>query len=115
MDTEENNLSKKYYSIGEVAKILNVNTSLIRFWETEFAHIKPKKNRKGNRVFTKEEIEKLKFVYYLVKERGLKLDGAKKIIKEQRGREKERYHMIESLYDLKRFLITLKEELSQEK
>ena len=75
---------KRYYSIGELAKAFKVNTSLIRFWEKEFDIIKPKKNAKGNRKFTPEDIKNLKFIYHLVKERGFTLEGAKTHIKEDK-------------------------------
>ena len=68
---------KLYYSIGEVAKAFNVNTSLIRYWEQEFPIIKPKKNKKGTRYFTPEDIKNLKMIYHLVKEKGYTLDGAR--------------------------------------
>ncbi|MBP7174447.1 MAG: MerR family transcriptional regulator [Cloacibacterium sp.] len=68
---------KLYYSIGEVAKAFSVNTSLIRYWEQEFPIIKPKKNKKGNRYFTPEDIKNLKMIYHLVKEKGYTLDGAR--------------------------------------
>lgn len=68
---------KLYYSIGEVSKAFNVNASLIRYWEQEFPIIKPKKNKKGNRYFTPEDIKNLKMIYHLVKEKGYTLDGAR--------------------------------------
>ncbi len=68
---------KLYYSIGEVAKAFDVNTSLIRYWEQEFPIIKPKKNKKGNRYFTPEDIRNLQIIYHLVKEKGYTLDGAR--------------------------------------
>ncbi len=68
---------KLYYPIGEVAKAFDVNTSLIRYWEQEFAILRPKKNKKGNRYFTPEDIKNLKIIYHLVKEKGYTLDGAK--------------------------------------
>jgi len=68
---------KRYYGIGEVAKAFDVNTSLIRFWEKEFDVLKPKKNAKGNRKFTPEDIKNLKLIFHLVKERGFTLEGAK--------------------------------------
>ena len=74
-------LTKLYYSIGEVAKMFNVNSSLIRFWEKEFDIIQPKKNKKGNRQFTKEDVKNYQLIYYLVKERGYTLKGAKDKIK----------------------------------
>ena len=74
-------LTKLYYSIGEVAAIFDVNTSLIRFWEKEFTVIQPKKNKKGNRLFTVKDIEHFNKIYQLVKEKGYTLDGAKKALK----------------------------------
>lgn len=78
---KEAELSKLYYSIGEVADMFDVNTSLIRFWEKEFTSIKPKKNKKGNRLFTPKEIIKIDAIYHLVKVNGYTLDGAKKALK----------------------------------
>lgn len=75
------NLTKLYYSIGEVADMFEVNTSLIRFWEKEFPQLKPKKNKKGNRLFTVKDIDKLNSIYILVKEQGFTLDGAKSQLK----------------------------------
>jgi len=77
----EKKVQKLYYSIGEVAKIFEVNTSLIRFWEKEFDILKPKKNKKGNRLFTKDDLENLKRIFVLVKEKGFTLEGAKKELK----------------------------------
>lgn len=74
-------LTKLYYSIGEVAKLFDVNTSLIRFWEKEFPQIQPKKNSKGNRLFTVKDIELFNKIYQLVKQEGYTLDGAKKALK----------------------------------
>lgn len=71
-----------YYSIGEVAEMFNVSKSLIRFWETEFDILKPRKSQKGNRLFTKKDIENLRVIYYLVKEKGYTLEGARMKLKE---------------------------------
>lgn len=76
-----NQLTKLYYSIGEVADMIEVNTSLIRFWEKEFPSIKPKKNKKGNRLYTPKEIKKIDQIYTLVKQKGYTLDGARKAMK----------------------------------
>jgi DNA-binding transcriptional MerR regulator len=76
-------LSKLYYSIGEVAEMFHVNTSLIRFWEKEFNLIQPKKSKKGNRMFTPKDIENFNKIYNLVKTNGYTLDGAKKALKEK--------------------------------
>lgn len=74
-------LTKLYYSIGEVADMFEVNTSLIRFWEKEFNSIRPKKNKKGNRLFSPKDVIAIDQIYLLVKEKGFTLDGAKKAIK----------------------------------
>lgn len=84
MPYKETDTVKLYYSIGEVAEMFHVNTSLIRFWEKEFDIIKPKKNKKGNRLFTPEDLDNFKVIYNLVKEQGLTLEGAKKYLKENK-------------------------------
>lgn len=78
----ENQLTKLYYTIGEVAKMFDVNTSLIRFWEKEFPGISPKKNKKGNRVFTPKDVMLIDEIYFLVKEQGYTLEGAKNALKQ---------------------------------
>ena len=84
MPYKETDIKKLYYTIGEVSDMFDVNTSLIRFWESEFDVLKPKKNNKGNRLFTPDDIEHLKVIYNLVKEQGLTLEGAKKYLKENK-------------------------------
>lgn len=103
--------SKLYYSIGEVAEMFKVNASLIRFWEKEFDILKPKKNNKGNRLFTVQDIDNLKIIYHLVKERGFTLDGAKNKLKNSRKATIEDVELIKSLEKIKNFLLELKEEL----
>lgn len=102
---------KRYYGIGEVAKAFNVNASLIRFWEKEFDVIKPKKNAKGNRKFTPEDIKNLKFIYHLVKERGFTLEGAKTHLKEEKKQSLEKFEIIEKLESIKAQLIKIKTQL----
>ena len=102
---------KRYYGIGEVAKAFNVNTSLIRFWEKEFDVIKPKKNAKGNRKFTPEDIKNLKFIYHLVKERGFTLEGAKTRIKEDKHEALNNFEIITKLEGIKAKLIKIKTQL----
>ncbi|WP_400080672.1 MerR family transcriptional regulator [Winogradskyella sp. R77965] len=102
---------KRYYGIGEVAKAFNVNASLIRFWEKEFDVIKPKKNAKGNRKFTPEDIKNLKFIYHLVKERGFTLEGAKTHLKEEKKKSLEKFEIIEKLEDIKAQLVKIKTQL----
>ena len=84
MPYKEKEIEKKYYTIGEVAEMFAVANSLIRFWEKEFDIINPKKNKKGNRRYTKDVIENIKLVYHLVKEKGYTLPGAKEIIKSKK-------------------------------
>ncbi len=81
IEISEKQLTKLYYTIGEVASMFNVNTSLIRFWEKEFTIIQPKKNKKGNRLFTPKDIINFNKIYHLVKEQGFTLDGAKNALK----------------------------------
>ncbi|SHE51635.1 DNA-binding transcriptional regulator, MerR family [Psychroflexus salarius] len=102
---------KLYYTIGEVAKAFNVNTSLIRFWEKEFDDIKPKKNAKGNRRFSHEDLKKLELVYHLVKERGFTLEGAKTHLKEQRQQTLSKFEMISKLKGIKEELTEIKNNL----
>tara|TARA_Y100000310_G_C20684329_1_gene818005 strand:- start:712 stop:1050 length:339 start_codon:yes stop_codon:yes gene_type:complete len=108
---KEKEIEKKYFTIGEVADELGVATSLIRFWEGEFDIIKPKKNRKGNRQFTKEDIRNVKLIYYLVKEKGFTLQGARDFIKNDVEAASNKVELIESLKRVRNFLETLKKEL----
>lgn len=102
---------KRYYAIGEVAKAFSVNTSLIRFWEKEFDVLKPKKNAKGNRKFTPEDIKNLKFIYHLVKERGFTLEGAKTHLKEEKKKSLSNFDIISKLEGIKNQLTKIKSQL----
>ncbi len=102
---------KRYYTIGEVAKAFDVNTSLIRFWEKEFDELKPKKNAKGNRKFTPEDIKNLQLIYHLVKERGFTLEGAKTHLKEEKKKTLDNFEIITKLESVRNQLIKLKEQL----
>ncbi|OIQ30814.1 MAG: transcriptional regulator [Bacteroidetes bacterium MedPE-SWsnd-G2] len=102
---------KRYYSIGEVAKAFDVNTSLIRFWEKEFDELQPKKNAKGNRKFTPEDVLHLKFIYHLVKERGFTLEGAKTHLKEEKQKSLNNYQIISKLEHIKSELLKIKSQL----
>jgi len=105
------NDSKIYYSIGEVAKMFEVNASLIRFWEKEFDIIKPKKNKKGNRLFTKKDIDNFHVIFHLVKEKGFTLEGAKKKLKGSKDKTINNADIVQSLQKIKGFLLELKKEL----
>ena len=111
MAYKEKEIEKLYYSIGEVAEMFNVAPSLIRFWESEFEIIQPKKNRKGNRQFTKEDINNVRLIYHLVKEKGFTLTGAKEMVKNDSIAIRDKMDMIDSLKRLRRFLIEVRDRL----
>ena len=102
---------KRYYSIGELAKAFDVNASLIRFWDKEFDILKPKKNAKGNRMFTPEDVANLKLIFHLVKERGFTLEGAKTHLKEGQKKTLDKYEIISKLESIKMQLNAIKSEL----
>jgi len=108
MPYKEKAIEKKYYAIGEVADIFKVATSLIRFWESEFEIIKPKKNRKGNRQFTKQDIENVRLIYHLVKEKGFTLQGAKEMLKNNSKDIQDKMSTVDSLKKVRSFLVELK-------
>lgn len=115
-NTEEKNIAeekkeKLYYSINEVAQIFNVNASLLRFWEKEFTVIKPRKNAKGTRFYTKEDIDNIRLIYFLVKEKGMTLDGARKKIKENKKGSMKNLEIVTLLNDIKKQLQEIKNEL----
>ncbi|MBL0095575.1 MAG: MerR family transcriptional regulator [Bacteroidetes bacterium] len=100
-----------YYPIGDVAELFQVNASLIRFWEKEFDILKPKKNKKGNRLFTAEDVANLRVIFHLVKEKGYTLEGAKKML-EQKGDTLARdVEIKETLLRTRKFLEELKAQL----
>ena len=109
-----NQLTKLYYSIGEVAGMLDVNTSLILFWEKEFPIIKPKKNKKGNRLYTPKEIEKIDRIYILVKEKGYTLKGAKESLKINPDGIDKKAEVIDSLMKIRHQLTELKDGLDEQ-
>ncbi len=105
---------KLYYSIGEVSRMFNVNTSLIRFWEKEFDIIKPKKNKKGNRLFTQNDVDNFHVIYNLVKERGYTLQGAKDKLKQNKDETTSSIEVIKTLKKLKKFLLEIKDDVGEE-
>ncbi len=102
---------KLFYSMGEVAEMFDVKPSLIRFWEGEFDVIKPKRNKKGNRMFTPADVENLKLIYHLVKERGLTLDGARKALKQNRNDLARDVQLFERLHSIRAMLVDVREQL----
>ncbi len=101
---------KQYYSIGEVSQMFKVNASLLRFWESEFDIIKPRKNRKGDRHFRPIDIKNLKLIYDLLRRRKLTIEGAKDFLKNNK-KSQERFEMIQSLQKIRSFLLEVKASL----
>ena len=101
---------KRYYSIGEVAKAFNVQPSLLRFWEKEFKEIQPKKKTSGTRKYTPENILTLQFIYHLVKEKGMTLEGAKKQL-QLSSKPGSKEELLAKLEGVKASLIQLKEKM----
>jgi len=111
MPYKEKKVEKLYYSIGEVASMFNVNASLIRYWEKEFDVLQPKKNKKGNRLFTSKDIDNIYIIYHLVKERGMTLKGVKKKLKENREDTINNVEVVKSLQNIKNLLLKIREGL----
>ncbi|HET9055862.1 MAG TPA: MerR family transcriptional regulator [Chitinophagaceae bacterium] len=108
---EDKDLYKKqYYSIGEVAKMFHANQSLIRFWETEFDILKPKKNKKGDRYFRPEDVKNLKLIHYLLRQKKYTVEGAKEYFKKNKNAT-EKLELIKNLEKIKSFLLELKTNL----
>ena len=111
MPYKEKEIEKIYYTIGEVAEMFQVNTSHIRFWSNEFDVIKPSTNKKGNRLYTQSDIENLKKIYHLVKEKGFTLQGAKEMLRNDNNSVKDKIELIDSLKSVRRFLVELRDKL----
>ena len=104
MAMNDNDITKLYYSIGEISEMFNVSKSLIRFWEAEFDLLKPHKNSKGDRRFTQQNIDQFRTIYHLVKKRGFTLDGAKKEIKSNKEHLAKKMQTITTLSNVKGML-----------
>ena len=104
---------KIYYTMGEVAEMFDVNQSLIRFWEQRFDILKPKKNKKGNRLFTPADIRNFELIYHLVKERGMTLAGAEKYLKANREGAEREAEIVRKLTGIRTVLLEIREELKE--
>lgn len=102
---------KLYYSIGEVANMFGVNQSLIRFWESEFSIIKPRRNKKGSRFFTPKDVDNFHLIFHLVKERGYTLQGAKQKLFGQSEEVNENFEVIKRLKNIRSFLVDMRKYL----
>jgi DNA-binding transcriptional MerR regulator len=105
-------IGKLYYKIGEVAEIFKVNPSLIRFYENEFDIIKPQRNKKGNRLFTQNDVDNFHTIFHLIKEKGYTLEGAKQQLKSKQSSAPEQVDIVKSLQRIKRFLLEIRSELT---
>lgn len=104
-------IEKVFYSISEVADMFGVNQSNIRFWENEFDILKPHKNAKGNRMFTPEDIENLKIIYHLLREKGMTIKGAKKKLKENKEDTVQNIEVISRLQEIRQTLVEIRDEM----
>ena len=104
-------MAKLLYSMGEVTEMFDVNASLIRYWESKFDCIKPHKNKKGNRMFTQSDVENLKLIYHLVKEKGMTLEGANKTMRRRGGKVKQEVSVLERLQNIRAMLLEIRETL----
>lgn len=100
-----------YYTMGEVSAMFDVNQSLLRYYEKEFDILQPKKNKKGNRYFTPDDVENLKIIFHLIRDKGYTLAGAKEHLKNNMAGTKDNQSVINALENLKRFLLEVKEQL----
>lgn len=113
MKNADQQLDKRYYRIGDVAQILNIPASTLRFWEKEFTIIKPHRTAKNIRLYTPKDIETIRMIYYLVKEKGLKLDAAQAQIRLNKDGVSKRFEVIERLRGIKAELQQLESALAQ--
>jgi DNA-binding transcriptional MerR regulator len=102
---------KLYYSISEVSELFGINASSLRYWETEFRHINPRKNKKGDRFYTPADIKKLQLIYFLLRQRKYTIEGAKDYISKHKDDAAQRYELVQRLQQLKSFLLSLKADL----
>lgn len=114
MPYKEPKIEKVFYSIGEVAGMLGVNASLIRFWDKELSILKFQKNKKGNRIFTQDDIRQLKNIYHLVKERGMTLKGAQDFLRKNRAAGTDTANLLEILLSVRQQLVEIRDELGEE-
>jgi len=111
MNKKSENKEKLFYSIGEVADMLGEQTSAVRFWEKEFDIIKPSKNKKGNRMFTSEDVENLKIIHYLLRERGMTIAGARKKMNENPDDVRKNHEVIKSLKKMRSLLVKIRDNI----
>ena len=107
-------MERLYYSIQEVAELLDLNPSALRFWEKEFNSISPRRDGKGKRYYTKDQVDHIKLIYHLVKERGMTLKGARKKISENPDNALKNFEIVERLKSIRGMLIEIIEEMDNQ-
>ncbi len=110
MALKEIQIEKLYFTISEVAAQFSIAASVLRYWESEFIIIQPKKSRKGDRLYTKEDIDNIRLIYHLLREKGFTIEGAKKYLKENKNAHQQ-FELVDSLQKLRQFLVELKENI----
>jgi len=111
MPYKEKKIEKLYFTVGEVARKFDVSPSLVRYWEKEFDLLKPKKSKKGNRKFTRKDVEHFQLIYHLIKERGFTLEGAKLKLRRNKEDTVNHFKLRQSLLKLRDFLVSIRESL----
>jgi DNA-binding transcriptional MerR regulator len=111
MALNDDDISKMYYSMGEVSAMFGVKQSLLRFYENEFKILQPKKNKKGNRYFTPEDLENFKIIFHLINDKGYTIQGAKDHLKNNMGETRDNQRVINSLESMKKFLLEVRDQL----
>lgn len=112
MPYRESKIEKVIFTIGEAAEILGVNTSMIRYWESRFEMLKPKKNAKGNRLFTRDDIETVRLIQYLIKDRGLTIRGARQKLRENREETIQTFEIVRRLQIIRNELSEIRDGLN---
>ncbi len=111
MPYKEQKVEKLFFTIGEVSRLLDVPVSTVRYWENEFEILKPKKNRKGNRLFTQEDMKNLKIIHHLLKGNGMTIAGARKYLKTHGDGDESRHEILESLKSIREMLVEIRDNL----
>ncbi|MBL7777317.1 MAG: MerR family transcriptional regulator [Chitinophagales bacterium] len=111
MPYKEKEIEKVYFAIGEVAEMLQLNASVLRYWEKEFSFLRPKKNSKGDRLYTKDDIEKIKLIHHLLRDSGYTIEGARIQLQQKYPAQEKKLKAIEKLQSIRSFLVELRDSL----
>jgi len=112
LPSHEQHITKQYYTIGEVAQLFGVSTSLIRYWEKEFPQLKPQKTSQGLRKYNQADIDQFRLIYHLIKEQGYTIRGAREALKSNTKKLKNQATIVHTLKNIKAFLVTLQQKLA---